>query len=82
MGISGTARLQIGSLSVWLVVVIASIASVIGQENSDTIKPLPKNLSSDKYESRESFLRQAAAFELERLRSRPWGYDGVLDYEN
>jgi len=48
----------------------------MGQENADTIKPLPKNLSSDHYDSRESLLRKAAAFETERLQSRPWRYDG------
>jgi len=48
----------------------------MGQEDSDTIKPLPKNLSTDQYDSRESLLRKAAEFESERLLSRPWRYDG------
>jgi sulfatase modifying factor 1 len=48
----------------------------MSQEITDTIKPLPKNLSADQYGSRESFLQQAATYETERLQSRPWRYDG------
>ena len=48
----------------------------MGQGDSDTIKPLPKNLSADQYDSRESLLSKASEFESERLLAWPWRYDG------
>ena len=59
-----------------LVFLIAGIALVNAQDESVTIKPLPKNLRTDGYDSREMYLQRAAAFETERLRSRPWRHDG------
>lgn len=47
----------------------------MAQEDSVPIKPLPKSLRTDGYDSRETYLQRAAAFETERLRRRPWRYD-------
>lgn len=39
-------------------------------------KDLPKNQRLDPYDSRDEYLKQAAAFETERLNALPWTFDG------
>lgn len=43
--------------------------------DAPTIKPLPVNRATDKYESRKEFLEYAARFETRRLRSLPLRHD-------
>lgn len=63
-------------LTITLVFLTAGMTLAMGQVDSVPIKPLPKSLRTDGYDSREAYLQRAAAFETERLRSRPWKYDG------
>ncbi len=69
-------RLSFSRFPKLLVFLVAGVALVSGQDTSVPIKPLPKSLRTDGYDSREALLQRAAAFETERLRSRPWSYDG------
>jgi len=59
-----------------LIFLTAGMALAMAQEDSVPIKPLPKSLRTDGYDSRETYLQRAATFEAERLRSHPWRYDG------
>ncbi len=49
--------------------------AVPGFASTSSLKPLPVNRTTDKYESRASFLEHAAAFETERLRAAPMRHD-------
>ena len=69
-----------GRLASALVALTTSITLAFGHDIADTIKPLPINRHADQYDSREAFLSQVAEFETERLRSRPWRYDGESEF--